>query len=360
MVSHEHLSVLQQGTEVWNMWRKHNPEVRPDLEGAGLSETDLSGLDLSGTNLTGANLRAANLTSANLGKADLTGANLSGAYLLNANLRHANLRRADLTVSNLSRADLSNASLIEAKLTQANLSATNLRGADLTKANLMIAILFRTSLEGANLTNAFVYGISAWDVNVEMAVQTDLVITAPGQSLVHVDSFDVAQFIYLLLNNEKLRNVIEVIRLKVALILGRVTPEQKSTFDAIRDELRNRGYLPVLYDFDKPASRDMTEVVRTLVYLARLVIVDVTDTKSPPLELEHIIPHTSIPVVPIMRSSRSQHDYAMFADFTRHPWVLPLSSYKDQEDLVSSLDERILGPAEEKLRDISRGTRPNL
>jgi hypothetical protein len=57
---------------------------------------------------------------------------------------------------------------------------------------------------------------------------------------------------YLLLHNQKIRDVIDTITSKVVLILGRFTPERKEVLDASRDELRKRDYLPVLFDFDKP------------------------------------------------------------------------------------------------------------
>ena len=51
-----------------------------------------------------------------------------------------------------------------------------------------------------------------------------------------------AQFIYLLLHNEKIREVIDTITSKAVLILGRRTPARKAVLDAIRDELRRRNY----------------------------------------------------------------------------------------------------------------------
>jgi hypothetical protein len=71
----------------------------------------------------------------------------------------------------------------------------------------------------------------------------------------------VAQFIYLLLNNEKIRSVIDTITSKVALILGRFTPDRKIVLDAIREELRNQNYLPVLFDFQKPDNKDLTGTI---------------------------------------------------------------------------------------------------
>ena len=50
--------------------------------------------------------------------------------------------------------------------------------------------------------------------------------------------------------------------------------------DGLRDEVRRRDYLPVLLDFDTPASRDLTETIQTLAGIARFVIADLTDAKS--------------------------------------------------------------------------------
>jgi hypothetical protein len=85
-------------------------------------------------------------------------------------------------------------------------------------------------------TGAKVDGVSAWDVKLQAAIQTSLVIT-PDQPEITVDNLEVAQF-NSLLNNAKIRDVIDTITSKAVLILGRFTPERKPTLDALRDALR--------------------------------------------------------------------------------------------------------------------------
>jgi len=145
-----------------------------------------------------------------------------------------------------------------------------------------------------------VYGVSVWDVRPRGAIQSNLVITPYGQSAIEVDNLEVAQFIYLLLNNERIRNVIDTITSKVVLILGRFTDERKVVLDAIRDELRKRDYLPVLFDFQKPESRDLTGTVSTLANMARFIIADLTDPSSVPHELATVVPSTIVPVQTIL------------------------------------------------------------
>lgn len=206
-------------------------------------------------------------------QADLRAAYLSGAYLSGAYLTWANLYSAFLSEADLNRADLS--------------------GADLRGANLTSASLVGTNFEGANLTGCRVYGVSAWDIQLAGAIQSNLVITPQFESVIQVDNLEVAQFIYLLLNNKRIRHVIDTITSKVVLILGRLTPERKAVLDAIREELRRRDYLPILFDFQRPDSKDSTETVSTLANMARFIIADLTDPASVPHELAMIIPAPS-------------------------------------------------------------------
>jgi hypothetical protein len=68
-----------------------------------------------------------------------------------------------------------------------------------------------------------------------------------------------------MLNNQKIREVIDTITSKAVLTLGRFTDERKAVLDAIREELRKRNYLPILFDFDLPARRNITETVSSAV-----------------------------------------------------------------------------------------------
>ncbi len=92
-----------------------------------------------------------------------------------------------------------------------------------------------------------------------------------------------------MLKNEKVRQVIDTITSKVVLILGRFTEERKAVLDAIREELRHRDFAPILFDFDKPASKDITGTVETLARMARFIIADLTDPSSIPYELGTVV-----------------------------------------------------------------------
>jgi hypothetical protein len=178
-------------------------------------------------------------------------------------------------------------------------------------------------------------------VQLDKAKQFDLIITDHGQPTITVDNLEVAQFIYLLVNNQKIRHVIDTITSKVVLILGRFTTERKKILDALRDELRNRDYLPVVFDFDIPKNRDITETVSLLARMSRFVIADLTEARSIPQELSTIIPDLpSVPVQPILLAT--EREYSMFEHFKRYPWVLQDYLYTSIESLLAALKTSVI------------------
>jgi hypothetical protein len=80
-----------------------------------------------------------------------------------------------------------------------------------------------------------------------MTSQKNLIITNDDEPLITVDNIEVAQFIHLLLRNDKIRHIIDTITTKVVVILGRFTDERKVVSDALREELRDNDYLPILF-----------------------------------------------------------------------------------------------------------------
>jgi hypothetical protein len=183
----------------------------------------------------------------------------------------------------------------------------------------MGAMLVDTDLTGADITGCRIHGVSAWGLKLEGTKEQNLVITKQDEPDVTVDNIEVAQFIYLMLHNQKIRDVIDTITSKAVLILGRFTDERKAVLDALREQLRKRNYLPILFDFSVPATRDITETISLLARMARFVVADITDAKSIPQELAAIVPDLpSVPVQPLLLEGSAE--YGMFEHFRRYPW----------------------------------------
>src|SRR3712207_1544533 len=105
--------------------------------------------------------------------------------------------------------------------------------------------------------------------------------------------------------------------------------ERKQVLDAMRDELRRRNYLPIVFDFEGPMGLTKDEMVMLLARMARFVIADVTDAKSVLQELRGIVPdNPSLAVQPLLIST--QKEPSMFDFFRRYPWVLETHFYDGQ------------------------------
>jgi uncharacterized protein YjbI with pentapeptide repeats len=393
MANPEHFEILKQGVEVWNAWRTREPTIVVDLSwahlkgadlrlanliDADLHEADLCSANLNEANLRGADLRRvslfdaflndadlsntdlseailgqAKLSGADLGGANVSGANVSKTSLVEANLRSTNFSGANLIQADLFKADLRGADLSNADLSGANLLRADLSGANVSGADLRGAVLVETNLANALISGCRIYGVSAWNVRLdEHTKQQDLIVTDLGELEVTVDNIEVAQFVYLLLHNEKIREVIDTVGRKGVLLLGRFTEGRIAVLDRLRDELRKRGYLPIVFNFDKPETKDFMETVRLLAGLSKFVIADITNPKSTPLELQATVPEMMIPFQPIIQ--QGEQPFAMLQDlWIKHrEWVFQPIEYSSVDRLIEAFDGEIIAPAETRFNEL--------
>ncbi len=126
---------------------------------------------------------------------------------------------------------------------------------------------------------------------------------------------------------------------KVVLILGQFG-ERKHVLDGLRARLRTLGFAPIVFDFEKPATKTLTESVRVLAGLSAFVVADITDPKSVPQEAMAIIPTSMVPFVPLVQGEQA-------------PWAMLESLWQEHQDRVieplwyGTVDELLplLGPA---------------
>ena len=336
MPNSKHLEALSLGVKSWNAWRKAHSrgprKIVPDLSGAALDGMNLRGYDFTHANLWEVKFRKADLRKADLSFAQMSRADLSGANLSHCLVKFAILSGADLTGTTLRYADLRGTSLRRACLNRADMRSTILRHASLGGANM----------QDANLSGAEVYGAGIWGITGKPANQTGLIIQETVKSPpITVDDLDTAQLLFVLLDNPRFADVLDALSSRTVLILGRFTPERKRVLDAIKTRLLERNFVPVLFDFEKPRARDLTETIASLAYMACFIIADLTDAKSIPQELSFIIPYLpSVPIVPLI--GIDERPYAMFEHFTRYSWVHPAVKYNNLEQLLSIFDDRVL------------------
>ena len=336
--------------------------VGANLRGADLSSASLQTAILADANLVRARLHAANAQGAIFAHADMKaadfreanckGANFEGAQLSDASFRGADLTGATLRNARLRGADFSGATLQGTVFAGADVSGAIFEDADLTNADMTRCRAVGTNFKNATLTHCRIFGISTWDMDLEGAVQSNLVITRPDQPTITADNVEVAQFLYMLLNHSAVRGILDTMASKIVLILGRFTVERKRVLDQMREALREHDYLPILFDFDKPSTRDLTETIATLAHMSRFIIADLTDPSAVPHELASLIPGLpSVPVQPILHQS-ADGAYGMFEHWKRYPWVLDTFRYRSDGHAVASLAKHIIRPVEHYLQAV--------
>jgi len=373
MANADHLDALLSGKDEWAAWRRKNYRIRPDVSGADLSkqnfdrfnlrEVDFSDCNLSGAyfpraDLYGATLSRANLsridavhtsfTSCNAQKAHFDKALLLSASFLSAKLDGASFAGASMSQVDLSSASMQSADLSDADLLSANLMDADLRNATLIRTNLNLASLLRADLRGATLFQCQVHGASAWRVSTDASTkQAALSINDPSEAKIEVDDFEIAQFVYMLLNHQKLRSAIHAVAERGVLILGKFSDGGIDTLRSIAEGLRDATYLPFLFDFAPLADRNYTETALVMAGLSRFIVVDLSGP-SVPQELMAIVPHVKVPVVPIIHSD--QKEYSLFPDILEYSWVVrPILRFSSNEHLRTQLVPRAVRLAERKV-----------
>jgi hypothetical protein len=94
--------------------------------------------------------------------------------------------------------------------------------------------------------------------------------------------------------------------------------------------------------------------VSLLARISRFIIADLTDPSSIPKELEAIGPSLAVPVQPLLEGSA--RPYAMFKDYWKYEWVLPVYRYEGLEPLAT-LAEKVIAPAEVKVKALAERRR---
>lgn len=417
-----------------------------DLSGADLSQADLSQANLSQARMNQANLIRANFSAAKLQGIDAGGSNFSYAHLTAVDLSYANLARTNLSRTNLSSANLSYANLLRARLREADLSYTNfshancfqaifaehlrgatIRGTNFTHANLRETFFVHTFFNGADLsdadlTDADLTGTSFRKTALKRARLMNCTFEDEGAALWHVDlteasgtealrlhyeniaclnphlsteSPDLAYFLAAVLYAERLRKCYDYIgpsecsyrlyHTNIVLIIGCFPPQRSAILDALRTEVRHRGYEPVFCDgknlavpsnWDAKAFYHGTNLLRSLVHLSEFVLVDLTDLNAfdetdavhdvsddPRLEnvgvlkvLEDIIAFHNAPIQLLLDEEKSATIKQM--NFSKYRWVLPPFYYRDQAQLQAFLREEGITTLERAVSQLEQAGDP--
>ena len=352
----DYVALLKSGTDKWMETRCSNSAFHPDLRGVNFMEEfsgsdyyDLPtffGVDFSNADMNMATLRNCMFFECNFDNARLTYSDLVDAHFENCSFRHTCMR-----VSRIGDAEFRNCIFEDCDMSYCTAENTSFHESVFTNTKMEYMSLVRTDFSDTSLDSCNLYGISSWDLNLKNSIQYNLNITPSDMPSLTVDNIELAQFLYLMINNQRLRDVLNTITSKVVLILGNFSPERKAVLDYIRNYLRKQDMVPVIFDFEKPSSRNLTETVITLASMATYVIADLSSPRSLPHELASIARQLpSIRFYPIIVSE--EKPFGMFDDYSSYNWIRPLKKY-DESSIENVLSEIV---AEENQMTVLKGT----
>ena len=381
----EHIEVLTQALSkndpgYWNDWRKNHPSIQPNLSGivfpSSIINNEPVGVVLQDFNFNEAQMKGVSIQYAELINVGLERANLRESLIIQSNITNCRFINTDLTQTSLAFTNVSDSKFIDCDLSRtllfssnyyktefngsdfehadirssefeectfgrSKLHGSNCSGSEFYSCNMTFAdfsgcVLNGAKLIGSDISNSLVYGVNAWDVEIdEETIQRNLYIDNDGPSIT-VDNIKIAQFLHTILSISEISNVLNTLSGKAVLILGRFSEERLSILEAIAIKLRTLDDLPIIFNFDKPVNMNTSETIRIIAGLSKFIIADLTDPKSTPYESHLIIPDIAVPFFPIINTG--QKAFAMFEDLYDYPWLLDGFEYNNKEHLIENIE----------------------
>lgn len=324
--------IILQGAKIWNAWRETQP-VPPSFANPNWYDCPgPDGIQIKGTN-----------------KVNFSGMNLSGLSIYSAfaeglNLQNAVIEDTRFEEGDFSRADFSGATFRNTMFNKTILTGAIFDGATFVNCNLNRVNLVGASFRVKEITETVIYGISAWDLETSDDMkQSKLVIEKTyefysdliqqGKIPMMVDDIELAQFIYYLSSHKKMRDALNIMNNRGVLLLGRFKEGGLKRLYSMREWFQNKGYMAMIFDFERPDNLSLTETVVTMAGLSKFIVVDLSGP-SVPAELQAILIQIKKPVLAF------GDPYALFPDLEDQTSVVTLEC--DESNLLDGLDDKLL------------------
>ena len=323
--------ILLRGMKVWNAWREHHRGPLNFAAPHWYNSPGPGGVQMKGRN-----------------RLDFSGMNLSGvaihrAFAEGLNLRNAVFEDAHFEEGDFSRADFTGAGFRNTRFNKTVLTGANFDGATFVNCNLNRVNLVGASFRVKEITETVVYGIAAWDLQtsddmkqsklvIERTYQLYSDLIQDGKVPLMVDDIELAQFVYYLSNHKKIRDALNILNDKGVLLLGRFKGGGLERLYSIRERLQSKGYMAMIFDFERPDNLSLTETVVTMAGLSKFVVVDLSGS-SVPAELQSILSQIKKPILAF------GDPYAMFPDIADQTNVLTIED--DDSKLLDSLEAKL-------------------
>lgn len=305
---------------------------RCEIRKSNISQSTFSGSDMTGSTWSVVDGRQSVFIKCNFASAEMHRfhgfqSNFKSSHWTNSILKTSDFRRANFEDCKMDGSTVRGCSFGSATMPFMKWINFSVADCDLRRAEIS-----DSTFENGKIKDCRIYGLAAWGVKFSQVEQSDLDISSKRDISIKCISVEYGIVISHFLHNESIKKYFETLSDKVVLILGRFTPSRKVFLEIIRYELKNAGYVPVLFDFDKPDTKDLTETVLALALSSRAICADLSDPRCIPHELAVIAPNVTAIIHTLIETGHEP--YAMFEDLLGRYRVIrrPLI-YGDAEQL---------------------------
>jgi len=323
--------IILQGAERWNAWRRIHRGAVHFAHPHWYDCPDSHGVQVKGHN-----------------RIDFSGMTLDGISIHTAFAEGLKIENAIIENCHFEEGDFSRASFRGTRFRNTRFNKTIFTGAGFRNTTFINCNLNRVNLTGADfrvreISKTVVYGVSAWDLRTcDQSRQSRLVIEKTHDlysDLIEqekipwmVDDIELAQFIHYLSNHRKIRDTLNILNDRGVLLLGRFHNGGLTRLDRISQWFRHHGYLPMIFDFERPDSLSFTETIITMAGLSKFVIADLSGP-SVPAELQGIFNILNKPLLVF------GNPYALLPDLEDNTTVITIET--DDTNLLEKLAEAL-------------------
>jgi Pentapeptide repeats (8 copies) len=323
--------IILRGASEWNRWHREHPTEASFAHPNWYDSRSLGGMQVKGRN------------HLDFSGMDLSGAQVIGAFAEGLNLRGCVCENTVFEEGDFSRADFSRATFWNTRFNKTILTNATITGATFRNCNLNRVNLVGADFRVHEISETVVYGVSAWDLTIdENSAQNKLMVEKTYDLYsdliarqivpVTVDNIELAEFIYFLTNYKRIRDAINILNDRGVLLLGRFRNGGLERLNMIREHLQARGYLAMIFDFERPGALDLKETVVTMAGLSKFVIADLSGPRVPG-ELTSIVQSFDIPILAIGEPA------ALPRDLGRSARVIELEA--SNTELLDRIDEKV-------------------
>ncbi len=266
--------------------RGHNYKNPPDLRQIILDEMDISAGFFFKASMAGATAYRCSGGRLNCERALLVNSKWGNSRLPAANFRHSIAQRSDF-----GRCDLTGACFEGADLRYASFRGAILEGASFREADLRGAHLTDAQCEGADFSGSKVYGAALWNVRYGRVNATGVDVSQEADGTVLASNLAFAPLIHYLTSDSHLTEIVAVIKLKTAVVLGCDSlPEAVETLRVIANVGKQLGIAPILVKNQREIPGEPF-LKKALMYslLARYVILENSYAAGQMVELDKVL-----------------------------------------------------------------------